>query len=109
MGQQDEMSHKTSNNNAPSTHTQIRAIVGGRVQGVFFRASTHEQAQKLALRGSVRNLPDQTVEIIAQGPLSAILELLKWAHRGPIHANPTHLKIETMSIEQQLPAFTVLR
>lgn len=109
MGQQDEVHIEIPNDKNQIPQTQIRAIVGGRVQGVFFRASTHEQAQKLALRGSVRNLPDQTVEIIAQGPLPAILELLKWAHRGPIHANPTYLDIKTVPVLQQLPIFTILR
>ncbi len=60
-----------------------RFIVRGRVQGVFFRASTREQARKLGLRGHARNLADGSVEVIAAGDAQAVDALEAWLHEGP--------------------------
>ena len=56
---------------------EMHAIASGRVQGVFFRATTKELALKLCLKGTVRNLPDGTVEIYAQGPKTSLEQLLQ--------------------------------
>lgn len=58
-------------------------IVSGRVQGVFYRDSTMRKARELGLVGTVRNLPEGTVQIVAQGPESALDDLIRWAHEGP--------------------------
>ncbi|MFX1300513.1 MAG: acylphosphatase [Promethearchaeota archaeon] len=60
----------------------IRAIVHGRVQGVFFRVYTREKANQLNLVGWVRNNRDGTVECQAQGPEEAIAEFIKFLHHG---------------------------
>ncbi len=60
-----------------------RFIVRGRVQGVFFRAATAEQALALGLGGYARNLPDGTVEVEVEGPEAAVLALERWLWRGP--------------------------
>ena len=60
-----------------------RFLVSGKVQGVFFRASTREQALKLGLRGYARNLPDGRVEVLAEGDSSALDALERWLHAGP--------------------------
>lgn len=60
-----------------------RFIVSGKVQGVFFRASTREQAQRLGLRGEARNLPDGTVEVLAAGDAAGVDALERWLHQGP--------------------------
>lgn len=60
-----------------------RFIVSGRVQGVFFRASTREQALRLALAGSAINLPDGGVEVLACGEQAALDELARWLRQGP--------------------------
>jgi acylphosphatase len=57
--------------------------VSGKVQGVYFRHSTRVEAKRLSLRGSVRNLPDGSVEVLAQGTPLAIEALRLWLHRGP--------------------------
>ncbi len=61
----------------------VRFLVSGRVQGVFFRASTREQAQRLGLRGRARNLPDGRVEVLAAGEDDAINALARWLQHGP--------------------------
>jgi acylphosphatase len=60
-----------------------RFLVFGKVQGVFFRHSTRIEARRLGLRGIARNLPDGSVEVLAQGPAAAVDELLNWTRRGP--------------------------
>jgi Acylphosphatases len=60
-----------------------RFLVSGRVQGVFFRASTREQALRLGLDGSAVNLPDGRVEVVAAGPAQALAQLEAWLHQGP--------------------------
>ncbi len=65
---------------------RVNLIIIGRVQGVFYRASTLEQAQSLNLTGWVKNLPDASVEILAEGPRYALEELINWSRRGPPEA-----------------------
>jgi acylphosphatase len=60
-----------------------RFLVSGKVQGVFFRASTREQALQLGLRGHARNLADGRVEVLAEGDERALDALERWLHVGP--------------------------
>lgn len=60
-----------------------RFLVSGKVQGVFFRASTREQARQLGLRGHARNLADGRVEVVAAGDDDAVEALAQWLQRGP--------------------------
>ena len=60
-----------------------RWLVSGRVQGVFFRASTRERAVAFGLTGSARNLRDGRVEVIACGADEALDALETWLHHGP--------------------------
>ena len=72
----------------------FRVYVEGRVQGVFFRANTKAMAEKLGVKGWVRNLPDGRVEIVAEGPYEAVGALVGWALRGPRHARVERLVAE---------------
>jgi acylphosphatase len=56
---------------------RLSAIVHGRVHGVFFRDFTRRQARRLGLTGYVRNVPDGTVEAVAEGPREALEGLLE--------------------------------
>lgn len=58
-------------------------MISGRVQGVFYRASTREQALALGLGGYAKNLPDGRVEVLACGSASAIDALETWLRQGP--------------------------
>jgi acylphosphatase len=60
-----------------------RFLVSGRVQGVFYRASTREQALALGLRGHAKNLSDGRVEVVASGTDAALDALELWLWRGP--------------------------
>lgn len=57
-------------------------LISGRVQGVFFRAYTKEEAERLGLKGWVRNLSDGRVEALFEGEEKAVDEMLKWCHQG---------------------------
>ncbi|TAA28864.1 acylphosphatase [Pseudoxanthomonas winnipegensis] len=63
-----------------------RFLVGGRVQGVGFRASTRERARALGLDGYARNLADGRVEVVARGEPAAVEALAAWLTRGPAPA-----------------------
>ena len=67
----------------------VKFIVSGRVQGVFFRASTRDEALRLGLRGHARNLADGRVEIVARGDDSALADLERWLQVGPPLARVT--------------------
>lgn len=65
----------------------------GRVQGVFFRASTRHLALRLGLKGFVRNLPDGRVEAYFEGEEEKVREAVKWCHHGPPWALVTKVEV----------------
>lgn len=69
-----------------------RFVVSGQVQGVFFRASTREQAMKLGLRGYAKNLADGRVEVLAAGDAAALDALAAWLREGPPMAHVEDLE-----------------
>jgi len=74
--------------------SRVHAWISGRVQGVFYRASTHEKATSLGLKGWVKNLPDGRVELVAEGPPDKIEELLEWCQQGPPGARVTDIEVK---------------
>lgn len=72
----------------------IRYLIAGRVQGVYYRAATATQAGELRLRGSVRNLADGRVEVIAAGSDAAHRELAAWLWQGPPAARVESVQVE---------------
>jgi len=75
-----------------------RFLVSGRVQGVFFRASTRERALALGLCGHARNLPDGRVEVVARGAPEAIAALEAWLHDGPPAARVQQVRREDVAL-----------
>lgn len=86
----------------PVTITRLLRITG-RVQGVYYRASTVQQAQALGLRGWVRNRLDGSVEALVTGPADAVQTLVEWAQRGPAMA-----RVERVAVQEALGAAEVL-
>lgn len=70
-------------------HFSIR--VSGKVQGVFFRASTKEKGLELSLKGFVRNEPDGSVYIEAEGEENNLTLFKEWCAHGPCHARVDHI------------------
>ena len=64
----------------------LTITVSGLVQGVFFRASTKQKADTLNINGFVRNEPDGSVYIEAEGVEASLEEFVQWCHHGPPHA-----------------------
>ena len=86
---------------------RVRAIVTGRVQGVWFRARTRDEAVRLGVTGYVRNLPDGTVEIVAQGDDSSVNALMEWARQGPPMANVLAVEATEVPGEEEFVEFEV--
>ena len=66
--------------------------IRGRVQGVGFRFSALDEAQRLGLTGWVRNTPDGDVEVIAEGKAQPLQRFVSWCHAGPPGALVRHLE-----------------
>ena len=71
----------------------------GRVQGVWYRSSTQKQAWHLGLKGWVRNLPDGTVEVHAEGEAADLEQLFNWMYQGPPLAKVTKVEKEVVEVE----------
>lgn len=71
--------------------TCLHCLVSGRVQGVYFRHYTRQQAQRLGVSGWVRNLTDGRVEVLACGKSQSVEALKTWLNQGPPLAQVTEL------------------
>ena len=63
--------------------TRVHLVVRGRVQGVYYRYAAAEEANRLGLRGWVRNRQDGSVEAVAEGPEAEVQVFVNWCRRGP--------------------------
>lgn len=79
----------------------------GEVQGVGFRYSIREEAQRLGLTGWARNLPDGSVEVAAQGPKPALEKFLAWCYEGPPGAAVSRVASSWGPISTPHPNFTI--
>jgi len=86
---------------------QLHAIVHGRVQGVSFRYYTLLRAQELGLVGWVRNLPDRTVEVLAEGPRPALDQLVSFLWSGPPAARVTDVQVTWHAPSGQFERFEI--
>lgn len=77
----------------------LEIIVEGRVQGVFYRASTRDKARELGLAGYVMNQPDGSVLIHAEGEDEVLSQLIDWCHQGPRNAAVTHVHSRELPLE----------
>lgn len=87
--------------------TALRFLVGGKVQGVWFRASTRDRAVALNLRGFARNLPDGRVEVLALGEDDAVEQLAQWLHYGPPQARVEELERLDAEDDASITSFEV--
>jgi acylphosphatase len=90
-----------------SEYARLRLIVKGRVQGVFFRYSTLEEARKLGLTGWVRNVPSGEVEIVAEGKRRDLEILWAWAQVGPPGACVAEVREEWSEFSNEFRDFRV--
>lgn len=73
-----------------------RALVSGRVQGVFFRDSCRREAERVGVTGSARNLDDGRVEVIAEGDEDAVEALIDWCREGSPQSQVKSVEVEDL-------------
>ena len=83
---------------------QIQATVHGRVHGVFFRQHTRMEAQRLGLKGWVRNEPDGTVRVAAVGAEDILKEFIEFLHRGSPGAQVSQVDVDWSDAAQDFAA-----
>jgi acylphosphatase len=88
---------------------RVHVRITGRVQGVFFRASAEAEAKRLGLTGWVRNRPDGSVELIAEGPRTRLDDLVAWCRHGPPRAEVEDAQIEWGPFTGEFPNFRTTR
>jgi acylphosphatase len=86
---------------------RVHVLIKGRVQGVFFRASTVDMALGLGLKGCVRNLPDGSVEAIFEGKKDILKKAVQWCHEGPPGASVTHVDEKWLGYTGEFKSFDV--
>jgi len=87
---------------------EFRAIVRGRVQLVMYRDFAARTARRLGVSGTVRNLPDGSVEIVAQGAPSALAAYLERLRRGPLLSKVEHVDAEWQEPTEALRDFEIV-
>lgn len=86
----------------------VHIIVNGRVQGVNFRWFTKNIAQKLKIKGWVKNLFDGRVEIIAQGDDMNIYNFIKYVEKGPVLARVSNICVKEVKCKDKLKNFSII-
>ncbi|WP_135534409.1 MULTISPECIES: acylphosphatase [Halostella] len=81
-----------------SDRSRAHVFVSGRVQGVYFRATTRDTARENGVDGWVRNLQDGRVEAVFEGPEDAVEEMVEFCHEGSSSAD-----VETVEVEYEEP------
>ena len=87
---------------------RIEIKVLGMVQGVFFRTTTRDVASKLSLKGTVRNMRDGSVEIIAEGTEERLNRLISFAKQGPPSAKVYDIQIIWKQAKGDLSYFKII-
>ena len=88
-----------------TARAQVR--VTGRVQGVFYRQSTREMAEKLGLCGWVRNLPDGSVEARFEGERRLVEQAVAWCRQGPPRAAVDNMAVEWLDGPAECTGFVI--
>jgi len=85
----------------------VHVYISGKVQGVWYRASTKQKAEQLGIKGWVRNLPDGRVEAFFQGDNRAIEEIIKWCNIGPKLSKVTDVVIDEVESSDFFSEFKI--
>jgi acylphosphatase len=88
---------------------RLHVLVSGRVQGVFFRMHARQWAEGLGLKGWVKNLPDGSVEAVAEGEEKVLLEFLELLKQGPPSAQVEKAEVKWEKCRKEFAGFEVRR
>jgi acylphosphatase len=89
-------------------NARVRAVISGRVQGVAFRIETLWAAERIGVRGWVRNRRDGTVEALFEGERPRVEEMLGWCRRGPALARVTAVEVTWEDYRGEFAKFSVV-
>lgn len=88
---------------------RLEVSITGRVQGVFYRQSTQDTANRLGLAGWVRNCPDGSVAAVFEGERAAVEKALAWCHQGPPAARVENITTKWLDYQGEFSGFAVRR
>ncbi|MBN2232692.1 MAG: acylphosphatase [Deltaproteobacteria bacterium] len=88
---------------------RLSVVVSGRVQGVWFRAHTMREAERLGLAGRVWNAADGSVRIIAEGPAAVLDEFIAWCHRGSPASRVDAVEVSREPFRREYADFRIAR
>lgn len=89
--------------------TRIRALLQGRVQGVFFRAETRDAARRHGVSGWVRNTSDGRVEAVFEGRSQDVDQVIQWCRGGPPNARVEGIRLREESYTGEFDTFSIRR
>ena len=87
---------------------RLHLIIEGLVQGVWFRDSTRKKARSLGVSGWVRNRPDGTVEVLAEGPEKDVAAFVSWCHHGPPSAEVARVRETRQGWQGEFTSFDII-
>jgi len=90
-----------------SSMKRLHVVISGRVQGVFFRARTHDMARALLLTGWVKNRSDGSVEAVFEGEEDDLKAMLAWCRKGPPAAKVTRVEVNEEPLSDPFESFTI--
>ncbi len=87
----------------------VNLKISGKVQGVFFRRSAKDEADKLDLVGWIRNNADGSVEALAVGPKDKLEKFVEWCKHGPPLAQIESVTVDRSDVDQDFDSFDILQ
>ncbi|MDO8140968.1 MAG: acylphosphatase [Candidatus Brocadiales bacterium] len=88
--------------------TRAHVYVHGRVQGVFFRATTRDMAQTIDVKGWVKNCSDGSVEAVFEGEKDAVEKIVNWCKKGPEGAFVNHIDVRWGKCLSEFDGFSII-
>ena len=85
----------------------VHVLISGRVQGVWFRASTRQKADQLGIKGWVRNTSDGRVEAVFEGQEELVREIVEWCYHGPPMAKVSNVEVKKQDSTEDFDSFSV--
>ena len=89
------------------SNVRVHLFISGRVQGVYFRAHTRDEAKKRGLTGWVKNRYDGRVEAVFEGNDEDIQSMISWCRQGPPHAAVTDVSFEGETHRGEFSDFSI--
>lgn len=86
---------------------RVHAHISGRVQGIFFRSETEDEANRLGVNGWVRNLRDGRVEAVFEGDRDKVEKLIQFCRRGPPGARVTNVQVSWEEYKGEFEGFRI--